>query len=180
MEEDSKEHTLITDIPKIEGAGKKKHAYIIFLSGPLLGKVHLMKTDSTIVMGRAPDVDVPINDLGISRHHVSLITTNNNTVTLRDLGSTNGTFINGKRITEQELVDGDKIQISSSTIIKFAYQDQIEDIFHNELYKMATIDPLTGAYNKRFFANRLKEEFSYALRKGIPLTLIMMDIDNEG
>ena len=176
MEEDSKERTIITDIPGVDEVVKKsKHAYIIFLSGPLIGKVHLIK-DGSVIVGRAPDVDIPINDLGISRHHISLIS-EKNSVLVRDLGSTNGTFVNGKRITERELNDGDKIQISSSTIIKFAYQDQVEDIFHNELYKMATIDPLTGAYNKRFFTNRLKEEFSYALRKNIPLTLIMMDLD---
>jgi two-component system, cell cycle response regulator len=176
MSDDHKEHTVITNIPDLGQDKKKKHAYIIFLSGPLIGKVHLLK-EGALVVGRAPDVDIPIDDLGISRHHITLIT-DETKVILRDLGSTNGTFVNGTRVTERELQDGDKVQVSSSTIIKFAYQDQIEDIFHNELYKMATIDPLTSAYNKRFFANRLKEEFSYALRKNIPLTLVMMDIDH--
>src|SRR5262249_54235939 len=76
------------------------------------------------------------------------------------------------------LSDGDKIQISSSTILKYAYQDKIENIFHNELYKMAVVDALTGAYNRRYFEERIKEEFSYCLRNRVPLSLVMFDIDH--
>ncbi|MBI2500857.1 MAG: GGDEF domain-containing protein [Deltaproteobacteria bacterium] len=43
---------------------------------------------------------------------------------------------------------------------------------------MAVVDALTGAYNKRYFEERLNEEFSYCLRNNVPLSLMMIDIDH--
>ncbi|MBI1908733.1 MAG: GGDEF domain-containing protein [Deltaproteobacteria bacterium] len=175
MAEEFKEQTVVTNIPETSGAYKEKQAYIIFLSGPLVGKIHLLE-EGNVTLGRGTDVSITIADLGISRHHITLHC-KKGVVTVQDMGSTNGTYVNGHKVKEQVLQDGDKIQISSSTIIKFAHQDSIENIFHKELYKMAVVDALTGAYNKRFFEGRLKEEFSYCLRNKVSLSLLMFDID---
>ncbi len=172
--EDVHDQTVVTSIPEL-AKEKDKHAYIIFLSGPLLGKLHLLE-QGTVVLGRGTDVEIPINDLGISRHHAS-ITFKNGTAIVKDLGSTNATYLNGRRVNESELHDGDKIQFSSSTILKYSYQDNIDKIFQEELYKMAVVDALTGAYNKRYLEERFTEEFSYCLRNKVPLTLLMLDID---
>jgi two-component system cell cycle response regulator len=172
--EPNPEKTIITSINGDKE--KERHFYIIFLSGPLMGKMHLLE-EGTITLGRVGEVDIPINDLGISRKHCEILFHKDQAV-LRDLGSTNGTFLNGKRVTEAELREGDKIQISSSTILKFDQQDKIENIFHKELYKMAVVDALTGAYNKRFFEERIQEEFSYCFRNKVPLSLVMFDIDH--
>ena len=173
MDEDHRESTVVTPIPELDK--KEKHAYIVFLSGPLVGKIHLLE-EGTVTLGRATDIDIPVNDLGISRHHFT-IEYKNGKATMRDLGSTNGTYVNGRKVSQVELKDGDKLQISSNTILKYAYQDKIENIFHTELYRMAVIDPLTGAYNKRYLEERLKEEFSYSLRNQLPLSFLMIDID---
>jgi diguanylate cyclase (GGDEF)-like protein len=172
-QDDRTESTFVSDIPSL---GKEKHAYIIFLSGPLMGKIHLLE-EKTVTLGRGNDVSIPINDLGISRQHAS-IQFHQGTAILRDLKSTNGTYLNGQKIQESVLRDGDKIQISSSTILKYSYQDKVENIFHSELYKMAVVDALTGAYNKRYFEERIKEEFSYCFRNNLPLSLVMLDIDH--
>lgn len=174
-EDETRDQTLVTAIPEL-GKEKEKHAYVVFLSGPLMGKIHLLE-EGSVVIGRGNDVDIPINDLGISRQHASIRFKKGKAV-LKDLGSTNGTYLNGKRVDEMLLADGDRIQISSSTILKYAYQDKIENIFHEELYRMAVVDALTGAYNKRYFEERLKEEFSYCLRNQVPLSLVMFDIDH--
>lgn len=170
------DQTVVTNIRGLDKT-KEKQAYVIFLSGPLVGKIHLLE-EGAVTFGRGDDVSIPINDLGISRHHASIEFKNGRAV-LKDLGSTNGTFLNGQHIEGTNLLaDGDKIQISSSTILKYAYQDKIENIFHNELYKMAVVDALTGAYNRRYFEERIKEEFSYCLRNHVPLSLLMFDIDH--
>lgn len=170
------EKTIITQLTKLDD-GSEKRAYILFLSGPLVGKLHNLQEGETVV-GRAPDADIIINDNRISRHHLKL-SLSQGKVNVEDLGSTNGTFVNGKRIAVPlELSDGDKIQISSATIFKFALQDKTENIFHKELYKMAVIDPVTNVYNKRFFVERLKEEFIHAKRRKFNLALLMIDIDH--
>lgn len=169
------EKTIVTQVGKIEEVGEKR-AYILFLSGPLVGKLHALKDGETI-LGRSPDIELNINDARVSRQHVSIQVSPQETL-LTDLGSTNGTFVNGKRAQTHVLQDGDKIQISSSTIFKFAYQDNLENIFHKELYKMAVIDAVTGIFNKRYFLDRLKEEFSHSKRANQPLGLIMMDVDH--
>lgn len=173
--DETRDQTVVTPIPGLDSK-KEKHAYIVFLSGPLMGKIHLLE-EKTITIGRGVDVDIPINDLGISRRHISLAFRKGKT-TLKDLQSTNGTFVNGQRVNEIVLRDGDKVQVSSSTILKYAYQDKIENIFHEELYKMAVVDALTGAYNKHYFEERIREEFSYCVRNQVPLSLLMFDLDH--
>lgn len=169
------EGTVITSIENVAPVDQKR-AYILFLAGPLVGKLHLLE-EGTTTIGRSNEATIPINDTRISRRHVAL-RVEGERVTLEDLGSTNGTFINGQRMKTHGLRDGDKIQISSSTIFKFALQDHTENIFHKELYKMAVIDPVTNIYNKRFFQERLREELSHARRAKAPLSLIMIDIDH--
>ncbi|MBI2092795.1 MAG: diguanylate cyclase [Deltaproteobacteria bacterium] len=168
------EKTIITKVTKLPEESVKR-AYILFLSGPLIGKLMHLENGLTTI-GRAPDANIAINDSRISRHHLQIDVSSEN-VTIEDLGSTNGTFINGERVKKQKLADGDKIQISSTTVFKFALQDKTENIFHKELYKMAIIDPVTNIYNKRFFLERLKDEFSHAKRSKMGLSLLMIDID---
>lgn len=173
--QEPKDQTVITQVQKMETGGEKS-AYILFLSGPLVGKLQQLNEGKT-VLGRAEDVGVLINDNRISRHHIA-ITLSQGEATLEDLGSTNGTFVNGRRVQTYVLKDGDKVQISSSTIFKFAHQDNLENIFHKELYKMAVLDAVTGIFNKRYFLDRLKEEFSHAKRNKNALSLLMMDVDH--
>lgn len=175
MGNEKTDNTLVTSIRAVDGNGDKQ-AYILFLSGPLVGKLHALQ-DGETVLGRSDEATIKINDGRISRRHVLLKVGDNGTV-ISDLDSTNGTYVNGNKVQSHTLQDGDKIQISSTTIFKFAYQDNIENIFHKELYKMAVIDPLTGAFNKRYFLDRLREEFSHARRSGQPLSLMMLDLDH--
>jgi diguanylate cyclase (GGDEF)-like protein len=174
-EQNESEHTIITHINGLSGQPERS-AYLIFLSGPMMGKAQALEK-GLIVLGRANDLPMTIADSGISRRHCEIDYTGNHTM-IRDLGSTNGTFVNGVRITQQELKDGDKIQLSSSTILKYAYQDAAENVFHNEIYKMAVVDALTGAYNKKFFEDRMKEEFSFCQRHQVPLSIVLFDLDH--
>ena len=154
---------------------KPKQTYILFLKGELLGQLISLKNGSTI-LGRNPDVEVPLEDSSVSREHLR-ITVSGEKAIIKDLGSTNGTYVNNNRITEYALKDGDKIQISPSTIFKFVLSDESERVFHDELYRMGVIDPVTNVYNKRYFTERFKQEFSHASRYKTEFSLMMIDID---
>ncbi|MFZ1362473.1 MAG: DUF3662 and FHA domain-containing protein [Candidatus Nanopelagicales bacterium] len=68
----------------------------------------------TTRIGRGADADIRIDDSGVSRHHVDIVVGRG--VTIRDLGSTNGTYVDGKRITELALRDGATIKVGSTTL----------------------------------------------------------------
>ena len=77
---------------------------------------------------------------------------------IRDLGSTNGTYANGDRIAVHRLADGDKIQIAPEVYFKFTLHDELEHTFREQMYDAALRDPLTKAYNKRYFLEALARE----------------------
>jgi pSer/pThr/pTyr-binding forkhead associated (FHA) protein len=68
--------------------------------------------EGTVVLGRGTEADVQLTDTGVSRRHAQIT---GNRVT--DLGSTNGTRVNGTRVTEAELVDGDRLTLGTTEIV---------------------------------------------------------------
>ncbi|MGL5819587.1 MAG: FhaA domain-containing protein [Phycicoccus sp.] len=71
------------------------------------------------VLGRDDSADIILDDPGISRRHSELrVTTDgpHTVATIRDLGSTNGTFVSGERITSERLEDGDRITVGRTSI----------------------------------------------------------------
>ena len=171
---DSFDQTIVTSISGVVGK-KPKRGYLFFLAGPLLGKFFPLQEGLTI-LGRSPDVDIVVNDSRISRQHLKIMVEGED-VTIEDLGSTNGTFINGERKKICSLNADDKIQISPATIFKFSLADEDEKVAINELYELGVIDPPTNLYNKRYFLDRLQEELSHSKRLKIFLSLMMVDID---
>jgi len=71
------------------------------------------------VLGRDNTADVILDDPGISRRHTEIRVTSDGphlVASVRDLGSTNGTFVNGERITSQRLADGDRINVGRTAL----------------------------------------------------------------
>jgi diguanylate cyclase (GGDEF)-like protein len=98
-------------------------------------------------------------------------------VVLIDQNSTNGTYVNGTLVSARHLRDGDRVQVGRS-IFKFITGDNIEQHYHEEIYRLKTTDGLTGAFNKRHFDEEIKREVFRYLRYRRPLALIMLDIDH--
>jgi hypothetical protein len=77
---------------------------------PLLG--------SLTTLGRDDSADIVVDDPGVSRRHSEIRVTNDGphlVTSIRDLGSTNGTFVNGERITSTRLEDGDQVTIGRTS-----------------------------------------------------------------
>jgi len=64
--------------------------------------------EQTFTVGRLPDNDLELSDISVSSHH-AVLTLDGGDYTLKDLGSTNGTKVNGERGTDWKLSDGDSI-----------------------------------------------------------------------
>ena len=130
----------------------------------------------SIVLGRSSKADIQLDQESVSRNHCKLINTGKS-IMLRDLGSTNGTYVNDELVDEYVLRDGDLIKIGRC-IFKFLSGDNIENAYHEEIYRLTTIDGLTQIYNKRYFVETLEREIGRAQRYRRDLSLIMFDIDD--
>jgi pSer/pThr/pTyr-binding forkhead associated (FHA) protein len=69
-----------------------------------------------LILGRLPESEITVRDAFISRVHCHISCVNNQ-FTLKDLGSTNGTYRNGARVFECTLSTGDKIQLGNTTLV---------------------------------------------------------------
>jgi diguanylate cyclase (GGDEF)-like protein len=154
----------------------RDRAYLIVLAGKSVGEMYKISKSETII-GRGSQADIHVVDDGISRRH-AMIVMEEGQVLVKDLGSTNGTFCNGERVSEQALSDGDKIQVGSTTILKFTFHDSLDETFQRQMYESALRDGLTKIFNKKYFLDRLESEFAYAVRHASPLSLVMFDIDH--
>jgi diguanylate cyclase (GGDEF)-like protein len=173
------EVTRVTAIDLSELTGKTDHvkAYLIVLAGSNVGEMYKME-DGDKIIGRSANAEIQLLDEGISRKHCKIRRALSGDVIIEDLGSTNGTFANGDRISSHKMADGDKIQVGSTTILKFTYHDNLEENFQRQMYDSALRDGLTKAFNKRYFSDRLQAEFAFAHRHESPLVLCMMDLDH--
>jgi diguanylate cyclase (GGDEF)-like protein len=152
-----------------------KRPYLVIIGGDHLGEVH--KIDRTpAIIGRSHGADIRIADDGISREHVEVVGEHAH-VTVRDLGSTNGLFHNGRKVEKVELVDGDKISIGSTTILKFSYRDGFDEAFEQRLSSLGIRDEVTRALKRAFFLDRLESEVAFSVRHRTPIALIMWELD---
>ena len=158
--------------------GKGREPVFVVLFGEGAGKTFRLKKDGPTTVGRSKEADITLNDTSISRKHAEITTNGSDKVAIIDLNSTNGTFVNGNRVKEANLQEGDKLQLGDSLIHKFSFQDVLEEAFQENLYKSATQDSLTGIYNKKFFVDTFSKEFSYNKRGEEVFSLIMFDIDH--
>ena len=131
-----------------------------------------------VTLGRSAGTEMRINDVGVSRRHARVVR-DGPAVFIDDMGSANGTFLNGERITNRlQLRDGDKITLGSTTILKFTYHDKLDEDFQKQMFDAALRDSLTGAYNKKYFLDHLSSEFAFAQRHASSLSLVMFDVDH--
>jgi diguanylate cyclase (GGDEF)-like protein len=154
----------------------RDRAYLIVLAGSSVGEMYKITAESTVI-GRGQQADIQVIDEGISRRHAEIVHEGDHIV-IRDLGSTNGTYCNGDKIGEHHLSDGDKIQVGSTTILKFTFHDSLDESFQRQMYESALRDGLTKIFNKKYFLDRLESEFAYAVRHRTALSLVMFDIDH--
>jgi len=148
---------------------------LVVVSGDDVGQTFPLADGA--IAGRAPEVPLRIASEDISRKHARFVLRDGHWY-VEDLGSMNGTLVNGVPAEGQkELHEGDKIQIGT-TILRFALFDDVDERFQARMYESALRDPLTRTFNRKYLDDRIDSEFAYSLRHDTPLTLILFDIDH--
>lgn len=162
---------------------KKHHPALIFLCGDKLGTV--VRIDrSKLTIGRDSDlVDLPLDDDVASRVHAQVFSISMDNgekqYWLSDLGSTNGTMLNGFAVPHEEsklLQDGDKIKIGRQ-LFKFALLDELEVEYQKRIHELIVHDDLTGLLTRKSFSLELEREIVRSQRHRHDFCILMMDID---
>lgn len=172
-----KDSTVVTVIKKkmTQDQAPSRDACLVVINGVDLGKKYSLDHDATI-LGRSSKVHIQVDEDAISRNH-AVIEHVNGEVVVRDLNSTNGTYVNDHPVRQHSLTDGDQIKLGR-TIFKFLGGSNIEAAYHDEIYRLTTMDGLTQTYNKRHFLRELEREMSRSTRYDRNLSVAMIDIDH--
>ncbi len=155
---------------------KSTSPVLVVISGKPLGKSFFI-TKETILLGRDLTADISIGETSISRKHTEFhIVTDG--IEVKDLGSTNGTFVNDVKLEGSKMLeDGDLVRCGS-TILKFLKEGKIENVHYGKMYDLATRDDMTGCLNKKAILDLIREEFIRSQAKNIPFAVLFFDIDH--
>lgn len=116
---------------------------LVVLSGPKMGlRIPLGNGDTTI--GRSRDADVQLSDESLSRLHAQVRWLPGDAYQIEDLGSRNGTLVNGQRLEVQQLLrPGDRIHLGPRVSLHYVLEEELEET-SAEAEKMAAIGRLTA------------------------------------
>ncbi len=152
-----------------------RHPYLVIYIGNGGGRRHKLNSGS-MTIGRSPNADITIEDDRISRIHC-VIELKGHTITIEDKGSTNGTYVDARKISRARLLPGVPLQIGRS-IMKIEYKTEAEIRSEKKLLQRASLDALTGIFNRHHFTKLASMEMAYAIRHKLPAGVILMDVDN--
>jgi two-component system cell cycle response regulator len=160
--------------------GRGGHALLILIAHPdneSLGRRTRLAFKSTVTIGRDSNCEIAFPEvLSLSRVHAR-VRFSDDGVVVEDLGSTNGTFVNDRRVIgEIFLAGGDRIQFGALHF-KFLREDDVEAAYHEAIHQLVMQDGLTEIANRRKFNEELSREFARAVRHERPLAVVVFDID---
>ncbi len=153
---------------------------LVSLNGDLIAVPILLEREE-VTLGRALEADVRINDFRVSRKHAQIITITDSVdgtdkYLLRDLHSRNGTLLNGQKIIQEFLHNGDKITIGEQ-LYRFDLMDEIDREYQLQIRRLLSHDDLTGLLSSRSFFSELRREAARATLESKPFCVLMMDVD---
>ena len=150
---------------------------LLCLRGPFVGQVFSLGSDPSS-LGREQGSRVWLPDSGVSRQHARVDPAAGGYL-ITDLGSANGTFVNGERVVAPRLLaDGDLLQLGGAVALRYQLTDADGERVLVGLYEASVRDPLTGAYNREYLHERLIAEIAFARRHGTELSVVMFDLDH--
>jgi diguanylate cyclase (GGDEF)-like protein len=160
---------------------KERRPALVSLRGELMAVPIPLERDE-VTIGRALEADVRLNDSRASRLHARITSecdseANDTFYRITDLGSTNGTLVNGELITEELLHDGDKILIGDH-LFRFDMLDEIDREFQHQIHRLLAHDELTGLLTSKSFFSELRRESARAEAESRPFCVLMMDLDH--
>jgi len=152
-------------------------ATLTVLTGGESGRLIFVGEDGAI-LGRGKSATYSFPEESISRQHVRL-TLADGQFWVRDLGSLNGTYVDGKKVEDSAVLPTScRVQIATHTVMQFQALDELGAAAVRKLSKTITTDPLTGTGNRHHLQERLDQEVHYAQRHEVALGALLLDLDH--
>ena len=126
-------------------------------------------------MGRSADCDFRLLNRAISRLHCR-VWRDNSGFWVRDLNSTNKTYLNDRPVVEARLKDGDFITVGG-TVVQFTQEKDVDHAAQSEFFDLVTHDQLTGLSQRRVFEQSLEQEIARSSRRNREFVLAIVDVD---
>lgn len=149
----------------------------IYPTGQSMGTRHIL-TEKPLIIGRGEDCDIRVLDTSVSRRHVRLEKIKDEYFVL-DMHSTNGSYVNDVQSLPGSPIamrDGDYLRVGNC-IFRYLASGNVENDYHEEIYRLTIIDALTQISNHRYFNEFLEREVLRTVRHNRPLSLVLIDID---
>jgi diguanylate cyclase (GGDEF)-like protein len=147
---------------------------LVIISGDDIGRRFELGTQE-VSIGRADTCTICVNTDQVSRKHATVQSILGKYY-LVDMRSTNGTFVNEQKVERAKLLDGDQIRVGK-TVLKYT-ESHVEQRYFEHAFNLASMDALTGAFNKRYFDESFGKEVQRSQQAGTPLCIVLFDIDH--
>ncbi len=163
-------------------AGSEGHeASLILIAHPKdeeIGRRFRLATHMCLEIGRSSAADVSLAEVqSVSRRHARL-DHRGDVVQIEDMGSTNGTLVNGRRIEgRRPLRSGDVVQ-AGAVHFRFLHDEHPERAYRQAIYHLFAHDGLTDVFNKKKLDEELEREVFHAHRHERPASLVLFDVDD--
>lgn len=160
-----------------ESPSEHARASLIVVAGGEIGREFEVHGEGQI-LGRSLQAHIVVNAPSVSRQHARLDRHEEDggrRYEVTDLGSSNGTLVNGRRVVSATIENGDKIAVGD-VVLKFVIQDAVDAQFHQDVHRLIHYDQLTGLLTMEAFRARLEAR----IRRGspdAPFSLAMTDLD---
>lgn len=154
---------------------RRNRASLTRLLGDVFKRHPLNEGESLI--GRGTDCQVIIQEPSVSRKHAKIVISDE-TVQIEDLGSSNGTFLNDKKVEQATILKHrDHIRFGNVLMRFNAYED-LETICEDEGWSRSVVDGGTQTFNKRYLMDNLEAEVKFSQGSARPLSIICFDLDH--
>lgn len=151
------------------------------VAGPDMLKFCSIYPNTSVVIGRDQLADLPIADSSVSRRHAMVSSSSDGSLKVKDMGSTNGTTLNGHPVKGERRVQvGDHIETGG--VILRVDRLGIDELAHLarvvERLSLANKDPLTGLGTRHFVNEELPAMVKRFSHINLPISIIFLDVDN--
>jgi len=129
-----------------------------------------------VTVGRETGCELRLTDTSSSRRHFRVLPDASGRLLLEDLGSANGTYVNGQRVQKVVLQPGDVIGIGQTTL-RFLSEAELMEALRQRTMRVTERDPLTQTCSRRLFDMRLRTEITLSARSGGTVSVALVEVD---